>query len=98
MSEFKVGTPIVYISPKKPKRIYHVLKCHASQNWIEFGNVALKQKGKQLKSMFRKAEQEEIAAGHRIDHIHQSGKLVTDLGDDFPIENHISPMCEVKDV
>ncbi|EHU2507932.1 hypothetical protein [Acinetobacter baumannii] len=85
MSEFKVGTPIVYISPKKPKRIYHVLKCHASQNWIEFGNVALKQKGKQLKSMFRKAEQEEIAAGHRIDN---------DLGDDSHIENHISPLCK----
>lgn len=35
------------------------------------------------------ATPEEIAAGHRIDN---------DLGDDFPIENHISPMCEVKDV
>ncbi|WP_149931650.1 hypothetical protein [Acinetobacter oleivorans] len=34
------------------------------------------------------ATPEEIAAGHRIDN---------DLGDDFPIENHISPNCKVSD-
>ncbi|MDK2143695.1 hypothetical protein [Acinetobacter baumannii] len=25
-------------------------------------------------------------------------ELLNDMGDDFPIESHISPMCEVKDV
>ncbi|WP_098732333.1 hypothetical protein [Acinetobacter baumannii] len=38
---------------------------------------------------FRHATPEEIAAGHRIDN---------DLGDDFPIENRISPLCKSKDV
>ncbi|HEO1775955.1 TPA: hypothetical protein VAM24_003825 [Acinetobacter baumannii] len=32
---------------------------------------------------------EEIAVGHRIDN---------DMGDDFPIENHISPNCQSRDV
>lgn len=35
------------------------------------------------------ASEAEIKAGHRIDN---------DLGDDFPIENHISPNCKAKDV
>ncbi|MGQ0862924.1 hypothetical protein ACT4XX_10370 [Acinetobacter baumannii] len=35
--------------------------------------------------MWRFAESQEIAAGHRID-------------DDFPIESHISPHCKAKDV
>ncbi|NUG49680.1 hypothetical protein [Acinetobacter lactucae] len=34
-------------------------------------------------------ELKEIAAGRRIDN---------DLGDDFPIENRISPHCKAKDV
>ncbi|MDO7225143.1 hypothetical protein Q5M53_02580 [Acinetobacter baumannii] len=33
--------------------------------------------------------QEEQIAGHRIDN---------DMGDDFPIENHISPHCQSRDV
>ncbi|WP_336975620.1 hypothetical protein [Acinetobacter pittii] len=37
----------------------------------------------------RHATPEEIAAGHRIDN---------DMGDDFPIENHISPNCQSRDV
>ncbi|HGH3639239.1 TPA: hypothetical protein ACJK7P_002044 [Acinetobacter baumannii] len=41
------------------------------------------------KNMIRKATPEEIAAGHRIDN---------DMGDDFPIENRISPLCKSKDV
>lgn len=39
-------------------------------------------------SVIRHATPEEIAAGHRIHN---------DMGDDFPIENRISPLCEVKD-
>lgn len=41
------------------------------------------------KSVIRHATPEEIAAGHRIDN---------DMGDDFPIENHISPNCQSRDV
>ncbi|WP_272397497.1 hypothetical protein [Acinetobacter baumannii] len=40
-------------------------------------------------NLLRHATPEEIAAGHRIDN---------DMGDDSHIENHISPLCEVKDV
>lgn len=38
---------------------------------------------------FNHATPQEIAAVHRIDN---------DMGDDFPIENHISPLCKSKDV
>lgn len=38
---------------------------------------------------FRHATPQEIAAGHRIDN---------DMGDDFPIENRISPNCQSRDV
>lgn len=37
------------------------------------------------------ATSEEIAAGHRIDHIEQDN----DMGDDTHIENHVSPLCKV---
>ena len=44
-------------------------------------------------SRLRLATPEEIAAGHRIDHISQEGNMVHDLGDDSHIEN--SPLCKV---
>ncbi|HAV4862194.1 TPA: hypothetical protein JIU65_01990 [Acinetobacter baumannii] len=44
--------------------------------------------GSVAKSVIRHATPEEIAAGHRIDN---------DMGDDFPIENHISPNCQSRD-
>lgn len=45
----------------------------------------------------RHATPEEIAAGHRIDHISQEGNMVPDLGDDSHIENHVSPNCKKFD-
>ena len=39
------------------------------------------------------ATPEEIAAGHRIDHIGD----VNDMGDDSHIENHVSPNCKKFD-
>ena len=63
-----------------------------------------------IKKYVRHATPEEIAAGHRIDktigtleELHpEFAKVLHEnflelLGDDFPIENHISPLCEVKD-
>lgn len=44
-------------------------------------------------SVMRHATPEEIAAGHRIDKPSNSGELET-LD---KLENHISPLCEVKD-
>ena len=43
-------------------------------------------------SEIRLASPEEIAAGHRIDHIGD----VNDMGDDSHIENHVSPLCKVE--
>lgn len=39
----------------------------------------------------RHATDEEIAVGHRIDHIGEAN----DIGEDTHIENHISPLCKV---
>lgn len=91
MSEFKVGDKVVC-------KYEHI---------ILFGNVVLEIKNfrEDLKevgdfctftngndywlSALRCATPQEIAAGHRIDN---------DMGDDFPIENRISPLCKSKDV
>ena len=45
------------------------------------------------KSVIRHATPEEVSLGHRI-----GTKQIEDIGDDFPIENHISPNCKAKDV
>lgn len=39
----------------------------------------------------RPATNEEITAGHRIDHFVD----INDMGDDSHIENHVSPLCKV---
>ncbi|WP_151799535.1 hypothetical protein [Acinetobacter nosocomialis] len=88
MSEFKVGDKIT------------TLLCDDILTVIGIGHGHfLKAKGFNCHGMIdgecnvlsfqvKHATPEEIAAGHRIDN---------DLGDDFPIENRISPLCEVKD-
>lgn len=62
--------------------------------------------------MLRKAEADEITAGFRkgtenfdfywygrseAEEV-KAMELLNDMGDDFPIENHISPLCKSKDV
>ncbi|MFW1768218.1 hypothetical protein [Acinetobacter baumannii] len=98
MSEFKVGDKITTLLCDDILTVIgighgHFLKakgfnCHGMKD----GECNV------LSFQVKHATLAEIAAGHRIDHIHQSGKLVTDLGDDFPIENHISPNCKSRDV
>ncbi|MDQ9841220.1 hypothetical protein PGK08_014645 [Acinetobacter baumannii] len=88
MSEFKVGD-WVKRTDKITESIYQIssidkdlIKC----NFIKNGeNWRLHT----TKGEIEYATPEEIAAGHRIDN---------DLGDDFPIENRISPHCQSKDV
>ena len=88
MSEFKVGD-WVKRTDKITESIYQIssidkdlIKC----NFIKNGeNWRLHT----TKGEIEFATPEEIAAGHRIDN---------DLGDDFPIENRISPLCKSKDV
>lgn len=86
MSEFKVGD-WVKRTDKITESIYQIssidkdlIKC----NFIKNGeNWRLHT----TKGEIEYATPQEIAAGHRIDN---------DMGDDFPIENRISPLCEVK--
>lgn len=101
--DFKVGDKVIWLVDDPWQwdvNAIHEIKEHShGQFKVYLGDEFVCWCGDQVFwQEFRHATPEEIAAGHRIDHIHQSGKLVTDLGDDFPIENHISPMCEVKDV
>lgn len=84
MSEFKVGDQIVKTNPNiKYAHIRTVIATTKS------GGAVLDYSGYGYKApRVRHATPEEIAAGHRIDN---------DMGDDFPIENHISPNCQSRD-
>ncbi|MCZ3293807.1 hypothetical protein NYZ61_16190 [Acinetobacter baumannii] len=85
MSEFKVGDQIVKTNQNiKHAHIRTVIAITKS------GGAVLDYCGYGYKyPSVRHATPEEIAAGHRIDN---------DMGDDSPIENHISPLCKSKDV
>ncbi|NDW80031.1 hypothetical protein [Acinetobacter baumannii] len=86
MSEFKVGDHIV-IDQKHDKTFMPVLQILSEGKnyfYCNDGQVHKSQMGQ-----WRKAEPQEIAAGHRIDN---------DPGDDSHIENRISPLCKSKDV
>ena len=85
MSEFKVGDKVVFKSSSLSacvKNVKEVLRC-AGDYYLVW-----KKDGFHV-NLLRHATPEEIAAGHRIDN---------DMGDDSPIENHISPLCKSKDV
>ncbi|HGH3611565.1 TPA: hypothetical protein ACJK7E_000555 [Acinetobacter baumannii] len=86
MSEFKAGDYVVYKDSNKYKN--HLFKVID----VEDGVAIAIEAGRECFVYFpdmRLAKEQEIAAGHRIDN---------DLGDDFPIENRISPLCKSKDV
>ncbi|MDC4304474.1 hypothetical protein NQ910_06295 [Acinetobacter baumannii] len=85
MSEFKVGDKVVYRNQCSMiwRGVYTVGAVRSNGDVIERDCIATP------KEWLSKATPEEIAAGHRIDN---------DLGDDFPIENHISPHCQSRDV
>ncbi|EIB6858201.1 hypothetical protein AXY30_RS10610 [Acinetobacter baumannii] len=85
MSEFNY-TDIVVFKPQYDNRdVYQIIWSSECGKWIEVEGI----EGRISSSLFNFASAEEIAAGHRIDN---------DLGDDFPIENRISPLCKSKDV
>ncbi|HFG6953847.1 hypothetical protein [Acinetobacter baumannii] len=86
MSEFKVGDHIV-IDQKHDKTFMPVLQILSEGKNYFYCNDG--QVHKSQMHQWRKAEPEEIAAGHRIDN---------DMGDDSHIENRISPLCKSKDV
>lgn len=89
MSEFKAGDRIVMIKPYAHNDVRVV------KELLEEGRVCKTTDGRTLRlslssgyMVHRIATPEEIAAGCRIDN---------DMGDDFPIENHISPNCQSRD-
>jgi hypothetical protein len=92
MSEFKVGDKVVFIN-----NVYSDCKEVLTVDFIGRFDLMLSNKNKGIELneicgwsvIVRHATPEEIAAGHRIDN---------DMGEDFPIENHISPNCKVEDV
>lgn len=90
MSVFKVGDKVVRLDLDSP-HIYSIMK-------IEDGVFTIGRKvrhrtwGTWLEcNEIRLATPEEIAAGHRIDHVVD----VNDIGDDTHIENHVSPLCKM---
>ncbi|HEE5581743.1 hypothetical protein [Acinetobacter baumannii] len=86
MSEFKVGDYVVH--PKfSNKGLYKIYEMSGSITKVQL--MPNGRKSYSFESDIRHATPEEIAAGHRIDN---------DMGDDFPIENHVSPLCKSKDV
>ncbi|WP_289387086.1 hypothetical protein [Acinetobacter nosocomialis] len=91
MSEFKVGDHIV-IDQKYNKTFMPVLQIISEGKNYFYCNDG--QVHKSQMEQWRKAEPEEIAAGHRIDKPSDSGELET-LD---KLENHISLNCKVEDV
>ncbi|QYC51402.1 hypothetical protein [Acinetobacter phage BUCT628] len=88
MSEFKVGDKVVSIAQDTIRNIFEITAINP--NYMESFDHELNY------GFWRIAKPEEIAVGHRIDQT--SVKPIVDIGDDFPIENHISPNCKVEDV
>ncbi|MEE9884670.1 hypothetical protein IV507_02025 [Acinetobacter nosocomialis] len=86
MSEFKVGDKVVFQNSKSDDtEIYTVEAVLDGGRFLGINDY--RQAFSSIK--FRHAEPQEKAAGHRIDN---------ELGDDFPIENHISPNCQSRGV
>ncbi len=92
MSEFKVGDRVVFLSTKSDDaELYVVEAILDGGRFLGINNY--RQAFSSAK--FRHAEPKEIEAKHRIDQT--SVKPIADMGDDSPIENHISPNCKVSD-
>ncbi|WP_424585512.1 hypothetical protein [Acinetobacter baumannii] len=94
MSEFKVGD---WVKMKDDSSAWmgrveaiEYKPCFDSK-WNRYEiEILVFEDGKKLGSEWAiHVKSEEITAGHRIDN---------DMGDDFPIENRISPLCKSKDV
>jgi hypothetical protein len=96
--EFEVGD-LVVLSPfsgdfaKSHNALYDIFDF---ENDLKTIALMSDRKGGEVRSStqhLRLATKAEFEAGHRID-----TKQNEDIGDDFPIENRISPHCKAKDV
>ncbi|XZT81073.1 hypothetical protein ACT43G_12555 [Acinetobacter baumannii] len=93
MSEFKEferGDWVVFDTSKPYCRL--LPPCLMKFIQVEDGEAVVESQGRwSLVSLaaLKPASEDDIEAGHRIDN---------DMGDDFPIENHVSPHCQSKDV
>ncbi|MFV5642029.1 hypothetical protein [Acinetobacter oleivorans] len=88
MSEFKVRDKVVLVGTGTKDVLLEIVEHMYTPNMHRVKIIATGQYGPVFKNDIRYATPKEIAAGHRIDN---------DMGEDFPIENHISLLCEVKD-
>ncbi|EPP3506154.1 hypothetical protein ACUN5M_000332 [Acinetobacter baumannii] len=108
MSEFKVGDWVVLKSSSQNKvmTIQEIYKEFIRAYWDKEHYSFAHQ------SNFRSAKPNEIKAGFKegtkefenywygrseAEEV-KAMELLNDMGDDFPIENHISPLCKSKDV
>lgn len=98
MSEFKVGDKVVLVDTGTKDVLLEIVEHMYTPNMHRVKIIATGQYGPVFKNDIRHATPQEIAAGHRIDHVSQEGNMVHDLGEDSHIENHISPNCKSRDV
>lgn len=89
MSEFKVGDWVVLVGAETKDFLLEIVEHMYTPNMHRVKIIVTGQYGPVFKNDIRHATPEEIEVGKRLDN---------DLGDDFPIENHISPLCKSKDV
>ena len=85
---FKVGQDVVLNNSSQNK----VMKIQAYNDEFIRAYWSKKEYSFAHESNFRHATKEEIAAGHRIDHIVDAH----DMGGDSHIENHMGPLCKVR--
>ncbi len=86
---YEQGDKVVTINKRRSGKLWtwaHITNWRPNHSLLDCGENSLYPFAN---DEFRHATPEEIAAGHRIDN---------DMGDDFPIENHISSHCQSKDV
>ncbi|EPS7820292.1 hypothetical protein ACK0BW_10235 [Acinetobacter baumannii] len=89
MSEFKVGDKVVLVGAETKDVLLEIVEHMYTPNMHRVKIIATGQYGPVFKNDIRHATPEEIAAGHRIDN---------DMGDDLPIESHISLLCKSEDI
>lgn len=88
MSEFKVGDWVIYLLKDPNSESYYrqypyqIIGFEGDKLKLVFGAFPI--------SKFRKASEEEVSVGYRMKKYDQET-----LGDDFPIENRISPNCKL---
>lgn len=114
MSEFKVGDRVVYHSLPHQRLFYVKASLGDSivvrECWDEAGAKCFSEfppysdirpaKPNEIKAGFKEGtkEFEKYWYGRSEAEEVKAMELLNDMGDDFPIEDHISPLCKSKDV